>query len=64
MNNHQKFMSLALEEAKKGYGLARPNPMVGAVLVKDNKVLAKGFHQYFGGNHAERDLLNKIDAPQ
>jgi deoxycytidylate deaminase len=42
------FMSLALQLARKGrYGVAS-NPMVGCVIVKDNKIIAKGYHQTFG----------------
>lgn len=51
--NDEYFMSLALELAKKGEGRVNPNPMVGAVIVKDGKVIGKGYHQYFGRNHAE-----------
>ncbi len=47
------YMELALEEAKKGYGYVAPNPMVGAVIVKDNEVIGKGYHQKFGEAHAE-----------
>jgi diaminohydroxyphosphoribosylaminopyrimidine deaminase/5-amino-6-(5-phosphoribosylamino)uracil reductase len=55
-----KFMMLAYKQAKKGYGKVAPNPLVGAVLVKDDKVLATGFHAKFGADHAEVDLLKKV----
>lgn len=51
-------MRRALELACKGKGLVNPNPMVGAVIVKDNKIIGEGFHEYFGGNHAEVNALN------
>ena len=47
------YMRLALEEAKKGIGKVSPNPMVGAIIVKDEKIIGSGFHEYFGGAHAE-----------
>ncbi|WP_082128565.1 bifunctional diaminohydroxyphosphoribosylaminopyrimidine deaminase/5-amino-6-(5-phosphoribosylamino)uracil reductase RibD [Kosmotoga pacifica] len=49
----EKFMKLAIEEAKKGEGLVNPNPLVGAVIVKNGKILSTGYHEYFGGRHAE-----------
>ncbi len=47
------YMKMALEEAVKGIGFTNPNPMVGAVIVKDGKVLAKGYHHCCGQGHAE-----------
>lgn len=49
----EKYMALALELAEKGRGKVEPNPMVGAVLVKDGIIVGKGYHQAFGGAHAE-----------
>ena len=49
----QQFIARALELAAKGEGLASPNPMVGAVLVRDGRVIAEGFHTYDGLRHAE-----------
>jgi len=46
-------MSLALELSKKAVGFVNPNPLVGAVIVKDNKIIGEGYHEYFGGPHAE-----------
>ena len=48
-----RFMSMALEEAQKGRGFTNPNPMVGAVIVRDGQVLAKGYHHRCGEGHAE-----------
>src|SRR5580700_4386540 len=48
-----EFMARALELAARGLGLASPNPMVGAVLVRDGKMVAEGFHTYDGMRHAE-----------
>ena len=48
-----KYMQQALRLALKGAGFVAPNPRVGAVIVKDNRVIGKGCHQKFGGPHAE-----------
>ena len=48
-----KYMQMALEQAALGVGYTNPNPMVGAVLVKDGKVIAKGYHHRCGQGHAE-----------
>ncbi len=51
------YMQLALEFAQKGAGLVNPNPMVGAVIVKDGEVIGKGYHEKYGQLHAERNAL-------
>lgn len=56
------FMHLALELGKRGMGLTEPNPMVGAVVVKDGKVLSTGYHGKYGEVHAERSALEKTDV--
>lgn len=53
----EDYMKMALDEAVKGMGRVSPNPLVGAVIVKDGRVIAKGYHHYCGGLHAERDAL-------
>jgi diaminohydroxyphosphoribosylaminopyrimidine deaminase/5-amino-6-(5-phosphoribosylamino)uracil reductase len=53
----EKFIHLALRLAEKGRGKTSPNPMVGAVVVKKDRILASGFHQKFGGPHAEAIAL-------
>ena len=47
------FMDRALRLAAQGIALTSPNPMVGAVLVREGKVVAEGFHTYEGRRHAE-----------
>ena len=47
------WMNLALTEAEKGRGAVEPNPMVGAVVVRDGQVVGRGHHACFGGPHAE-----------
>jgi len=49
----EKFMRRALELAAQGESWTNPNPLVGAVLVKNNKIVGEGFHEKFGENHAE-----------
>lgn len=46
-------MRRALELSIKAVGFVNPNPMVGAVIVKDNRIIGEGYHEYFGGPHAE-----------
>ena len=55
-----KFMKMALNEARKGLGFTNPNPMVGAVIVKDGTVISKGYHHACGMPHAERDALANV----
>lgn len=50
---HEKYMKIALELAKKGSGYTNPNPLVGAVIVKNNKIIARGYHACYGKDHAE-----------
>ena len=52
-NINEKYMQMAIELAKKGAGGVNPNPMVGAVVVKNGKVIGRGYHKFFGGSHAE-----------
>lgn len=47
------YMKMALELAAKGEGVVNPNPLVGAVIVKDGQVVGKGYHKLYGGPHAE-----------
>lgn len=53
MNNHDYYMGLALSQARLAWGIAKPNPAVGCVLVRDGKVIALGHTQEAGGPHAE-----------
>ncbi|MFC2102259.1 bifunctional diaminohydroxyphosphoribosylaminopyrimidine deaminase/5-amino-6-(5-phosphoribosylamino)uracil reductase RibD [Bacteroidota bacterium] len=58
MKDEIKYMKLALKLAKKGAGWVNPNPMVGAVIVKDNAIIGQGYHEHFGGPHAEVNAIN------
>ena len=51
------FMQLAMAEAENGVGLTSPNPPVGAVIVRDQTVIGKGWHRKAGGLHAEREAI-------
>ena len=55
--NHEFFMQLALELAEKGRGYTAPNPMVGAVVVRDGQVVGQGYHRAVGEAHAEINAL-------
>ncbi|MCE5339664.1 MAG: bifunctional diaminohydroxyphosphoribosylaminopyrimidine deaminase/5-amino-6-(5-phosphoribosylamino)uracil reductase RibD [Planctomycetaceae bacterium] len=57
MTTNIKFMKIALLLAQKGEGNVEPNPMVGAVIVKNGKIIGAGFHEKFGGPHAEINAL-------
>lgn len=54
----EKYMQLAIELAKKGKGKVNPNPLVGAVIVKNGKIIGRGYHKNYGGNHAEIEAIN------
>ncbi|MFA5321049.1 MAG: bifunctional diaminohydroxyphosphoribosylaminopyrimidine deaminase/5-amino-6-(5-phosphoribosylamino)uracil reductase RibD [Smithella sp.] len=55
--NDEYYMKLALDLARRGRGYVSPNPMVGAVIVKNGRMIGKGYHQRFGGNHAEINAI-------
>lgn len=59
---HQ-YMKRALQLAKKGMTSVSPNPMVGAVLIKNNKVIGEGFHEKKGGPHAEVMAIRNASEP-
>ncbi|MBN2091926.1 bifunctional diaminohydroxyphosphoribosylaminopyrimidine deaminase/5-amino-6-(5-phosphoribosylamino)uracil reductase RibD [candidate division KSB1 bacterium] len=52
-----KFMQIAIGLAQKGRGRVSPNPMVGAVIVKNNEIIGQGYHHAFGEDHAEVDAI-------
>src|SRR5437016_12154644 len=59
----EKFMRAALNEARKALGQTSPNPAVGAVLVTNNQIVAKGHHREAGGDHAEVECLRDFGLP-
>jgi len=56
--NHEFYMKQAIALAEKGIGYTSPNPMVGAVVVKEDKIVGQGYHQVCGEAHAEVNALN------
>lgn len=60
MNAEEFWMQAALAEARKGVGTTSPNPAVGAVVVHKGKIIARGFHRFAGGPHAEIAALKKL----
>lgn len=58
-NTFDKHMTRAIELAHRGEGVVEPNPMVGCVIVRDGQVVGEGWHQRFGGAHAEVEALNE-----
>lgn len=57
-NTHEYFMDIAIELAKKSIGRTSPNPVVGAVVVKNSKIAGKGYHKKAGFPHAEINALH------
>ena len=51
------YMRKALRLARRGLGKTRPNPMVGAVLVRNGEIIGQGYHRRYGGNHAEINAI-------
>ena len=60
--NDVEYMRLALALAERGRGWTAPNPMVGAVIVKDGAVIGQGWHERYGEPHAERNALAACTA--
>ena len=56
------MMTLAMNLAQKGEGWTNPNPLVGAVIVRDGKVIAQGYHERHGELHAERNAFKDADS--
>ena len=60
----QKYMQRALELAAFGIGNVAPNPLVGCVIVHNDKIIGEGWHQKFGGPHAEVNAINSVNNKQ
>ena len=58
---HEIFLKRAIDLARKGKYLTKPNPMVGCVIVKDSEVIAEGYHMKYGSNHAEINALEDLN---
>ena len=57
MNQEEVFMRRALQLAERGRGWTSPNPVVGAVIVREGEIIGEGWHERYGGLHAERNAL-------
>ena len=55
-------MQRAIELARRGAGFVNPNPMVGCVVVKNDTIITEGYHEYYGGFHAERNALTNCTS--
>ncbi len=53
-------MQRCLELAVKGLGNVAPNPMVGCVIVCDGEIVAEGYHEFYGGPHAEPNAIKQV----
>ena len=60
MDTHIKYMERCIELASEGIGNTYPNPMVGCVIVHNNKIIGEGSHQEYGCNHAEVNAINSV----
>jgi len=57
VSDSQRYMKMALKLAQRGVGMVEPNPAVGAIIVKANQIVGRGWHEKFGGPHAEINAL-------
>jgi diaminohydroxyphosphoribosylaminopyrimidine deaminase/5-amino-6-(5-phosphoribosylamino)uracil reductase len=60
LQKHEFYIKRCLHIAKNGLGNTRPNPMVGAVVVYNNRIIGEGFTSAYGGNHAEVNAINSV----
>lgn len=60
MQKHKSYIKRCLHIAKNGLGTTRPNPMVGALVVYNDKIIGEGFTSAYGGNHAEVNAINSV----
>jgi len=62
MDDDARYMKRALRLARRGEGYVEPNPMVGCVIVRDERIVGEGWHHRFGGAHAEVEALEQAGA--
>ena len=60
----EKYMRRAIELAKNGIGKVNPNPLVGAVIVKDGQIISEGYHAKYGDLHAERNAFRNLKCAE
>ena len=61
MTKNQYYINRCLQIAKNGLGTTRPNPMVGAVIVYNNKIIGEGYTSPYGESHAEVNAINSVN---
>ena len=61
MDQDEKYINMAMQLGKQGIGSVSPNPMVGCVIVYKDQIVGQGFHEYYGGPHAELNAINDIE---
>jgi len=61
--NPSLFMQRALDLAERGKGAVRPNPMVGCVIVHEGNIIGEGYHEQYGGPHAEVNAIASVTDP-
>ena len=61
MKTHETYIKRCIEIAKSGLGSTAPNPMVGSVIVHNNKIIGEGYTSAYGGNHAEVNAINSVE---
>jgi diaminohydroxyphosphoribosylaminopyrimidine deaminase / 5-amino-6-(5-phosphoribosylamino)uracil reductase len=57
---YEKYMQRCIDLARNGKGRVAPNPMVGSVIVYNDRIIGEGYHQYFGGAHAEVNAIRSV----
>ncbi len=60
MDSHDIYMQRCLELSRQGLGKVAPNPLVGCVIVCENKIIGEGHHSFYGGPHAEVSAINSV----
>ncbi len=64
MVTEEKYMQRCIELAQSGAGSVSPNPMVGCVIVHENRIIGEGFHRKYGEAHAEVNAVNSVANPE
>ena len=59
-SSHELYMQRCLQLAQLGAGVVAPNPMVGSVLVYNDRIIGEGYHEQYGYNHAEVNCINSV----
>lgn len=60
MNSHEDYIRRCIQIGSNGLGTAQPNPMVGAVIVYNNRIIGEGYTSPYGGSHAEVNAINSV----